>query len=526
MLGSRLSWKDQIKMIDKSTVKLMTQSIQQQGFNEESYALLAGGKLQADYVIIGSLTILGNSTSIDSKLIDVSGKQQPMPFSTQTSDLGSVIPAINQFATTINETVFRRSAPTISLNSNQHSGALRNPSLQGEAAVSTRGFSQNSIKKNHTQQGTLNPNFTLSSGNTQPIGNKNLPNSTFSAVKNTEESQGIVWKSGFFPHLINGMAIGDVNNDNLMETVIISDHSLFIYQASGERFVRLAEVAHNNISTYISVDIGDINGNGTPEIFVTSLTPEKNALNSFVIEYSGKSYKTLEKRMPWYFRVTNPISSKPVLIGQKQKKIGGDIYSNPIYMMRWNGKTYVDQEKLIGPNKSNVLGVAPLYIEEKNRSALLAYDASDYLTLLSATGKRLWKDINKSGGSMNTFELSKESPTDMAPIQFYPLPIKTEDLNSDGANEIFYATNQDSTMGMLSKIRSLGKGFITCASWNGSTVVPNWKTPQHAGRISSFLIGDYNNDGIMDLVISEIVEEGLTRFSTTKSQIIAYQIMR
>ena len=504
----------------------MTQSIQQQGFNEESYALLAGGKLQADYVIVGSLTILGNSTSIDSKLIDVSGKQQPMPFSTQTSDLGNVIPAINQFATTINETVFRRSTPTIALNSDQHTGTLRSTPSQGEAAVSTGGSSPNFIKKNHTQQGTLNPNFTLSSGNTQPIGNQNLPNSTFSAVKNARQSQGTVWKSRFFHHLINGMAIGDVNNDNLLETVIISDHGLFIYQSSGGRFVKLAEVAHNHISTYINVDVGDINGNGTPEIFVTSLTPEQNALNTFVMEYNGRSYKKIIKRMPWYFRVTNAASSKPVLLGQKQKKIGGDIYSSSIYIMRWNGKTYTDQKKLIGPDKANLLGVEPLYTENRNKSLLLAYDSSDYLTLLNTEGKTIWKDINKSGGSMNTFELSKESPTDTAPIQFYPLVIRVADLNNDGINETLYATNQDATMGMLSKIRSLGKGFITCASWNGSALVPNWKTPQLRGRISAFLLGDYNNDGTMDLVLSEIIEEGLTSFSTTKSQIIAYQIMR
>ena len=106
MLGSRLTWRDRVEVINKSETKAALASVE--GFDGQSRALLVGGKLQADFVLFGSLTVFGESVSIDAKMVDVSGQQAPLPFFAQTRGMGEVIPQINQFATTINATVFGR----------------------------------------------------------------------------------------------------------------------------------------------------------------------------------------------------------------------------------------------------------------------------------------------------------------------------------------------------------------------------------------------------------------------------------
>ncbi len=42
----------------------------------------------------------------------------------------------------------------------------------------------------------------------------------------------------------------------------------------------------------MALDIADINGNGYPEIFVTSLSILLDGLQSFVVEYNGTDYVT------------------------------------------------------------------------------------------------------------------------------------------------------------------------------------------------------------------------------------------
>lgn len=79
MLGSRLAWQDNVEIINKSRTRAALASVE--GFDGDSRALLLGGKLQADYVLFGSLTEFGESVSIDAKMVDVSGQQAPCLFS-------------------------------------------------------------------------------------------------------------------------------------------------------------------------------------------------------------------------------------------------------------------------------------------------------------------------------------------------------------------------------------------------------------------------------------------------------------
>lgn len=525
MLNSRLSWKDQVNVIDKSTVKSIAKEIKQQGFNGESHALLAGAKLQADYVILGSLTILGNSTSIDTKLIDITGKQPPLPFSMQTADLGGVIPAINQFATTINETVFNRQAHAITHDVDR-SNAAQNSNLDQKHSTGTTAPSQYHSPKKETRKEKLNSAFTLASDDNPPAhaaGDPHLPNPAFSPVGNGGASQGTVWKSRPFNHLINGIAIGDVNNDDLQETIIISDHAVFIYQFSNNRLVQIAEAASNKLSTFIRVDTGDINNNGISEIFITSLTPDKEELNSFIIEYNGRTYVEIDDRMPWYFKIV-PTSSGDMLLGQKQKKGAKSIASSPMEHLVWNGKSYNATKTLIQSKKHNLLGTTILTHNNANQPVIISYTLSDTLSVLNSSGQTLWKAPNSSGGTMNALALPKESPTDNHPLQFFPLSLRVHDIDGDGKQELFHASNRDAALGLISKFKSLGQGTVTCASWNGNDLIPNWKTPQLSGRISDFFLGDINNDGNDDLVLAEITSEDLTQFSNATSNIVVYPI--
>ncbi|GAH14066.1 unnamed protein product, partial [marine sediment metagenome] len=65
-------------------------------------------QLNADYTLFGSLTVFGNSISIDAKMVDVTGNTPTTSFFDQSQDLGGVITKINQIAAQINANVFDR----------------------------------------------------------------------------------------------------------------------------------------------------------------------------------------------------------------------------------------------------------------------------------------------------------------------------------------------------------------------------------------------------------------------------------
>ena len=65
-------------------------------------ALMIGKALGADYVILGSLTVFGDSVSIDAKILDVAKSDELVTAFDQSKGMDGVIPTVNQFAEDIN----------------------------------------------------------------------------------------------------------------------------------------------------------------------------------------------------------------------------------------------------------------------------------------------------------------------------------------------------------------------------------------------------------------------------------------
>ena len=59
-------------------------------------------------MLFGSLTVLGENTSIDVKMVDIAGGKPTMTFFDQSQDLGAVITKINLIAADINDKIFGR----------------------------------------------------------------------------------------------------------------------------------------------------------------------------------------------------------------------------------------------------------------------------------------------------------------------------------------------------------------------------------------------------------------------------------
>jgi TolB-like protein len=80
MLTSRLSKSGQVEVLSKAPVEAAIYSIVKSKAINETSARRIGTRLDADFVLFGSLTILGNNVSIDAKMVDVSDHKQTMIF--------------------------------------------------------------------------------------------------------------------------------------------------------------------------------------------------------------------------------------------------------------------------------------------------------------------------------------------------------------------------------------------------------------------------------------------------------------
>ncbi len=112
MLSTRLAKEGQVEVLSRGEVDAAMQSAAPAGTVNEAAARSIGTRLNADFVLFGSLTVLGENVSIDSKMVDISGSQPTMTFFDQSRDLGAVITKINLMAADINDKMFGRRAQT------------------------------------------------------------------------------------------------------------------------------------------------------------------------------------------------------------------------------------------------------------------------------------------------------------------------------------------------------------------------------------------------------------------------------
>ena len=363
MLSSRLAEPGKVQVLSRGEIDNALAGAA--GPQDEAAARNLGKKLGTDYVLYGSLTMFGDSLSIDAKMLDVTGAKPPVAVFSQSPDVGGIIPAIDRFATDINARVFDRGTPGAAVAATPVPAAPQ-PGTQDDSRA--------------------HPEKLYQRGETQV--------SPFITPKDLVLQSPNMWKSANYKYLINGMAIGDVDGDGKSEIVVVSPDEIYVYRLQDGRLLEIARQDVGSERYNIGVDVADINGNGRAEIFVTALTRLKNVVRSYVREFDGKAFVEIAQDLPWFFRVTDLPARGRILLGQQSRLYAP--YRGGLYEMQWDGGAYVPQNPIITPREQvNVLGVALGDVLNTGEETLVAIDRDNRIVIASPSGEALWK----SGGT-------------------------------------------------------------------------------------------------------------------------------
>jgi len=527
MLTSRLAWENKVQVLGRE--QTVAAAKQATGPLNEIQAQILGAKLQADYVLFGSLTIFGNSISMDAKMVDVSGERQTLSFFNQAEGMGKVIPQINRFATDINATVFgRQMAAPVALGP-----ATAAPAASGPAAARPTKTLDVHAHPEKLLEGGFKPEAAprTSAGGApfalaQPENNQQRSNlnPAFITQAYTGRAKANFWKGPVFKHLLSGMEIGDVNNDGLNELVTVTPKWVYIHQASQGRFRKVFEYERDAFALNLSVDLADINGNGTPEIFVTGLTSQRTAMNSIVLEFNGQTYAVIANKQPYYFRAINHPIKGNVLLGQRQILESNTPFDSEISELGWVGGELDVLDRVVKPKLANALGSAWGDIQNDGGETIVAYNKSDKLQILRPAGESVWQGQATYGGNLQHI-LGEKNDQDVHPLPFYlPTRLRVADLDKDGLYEVVLFKNKAFANVKLERYRSYSSGYIEAVMWDGGGLASIWKTRDITGRIQDFAVGDLNNDGIQELVVGIVMKEGRVVATQPQSTLMAYEL--
>jgi TolB-like protein len=484
MLASRIAWEGKVEVLDREVSDQAFAAVPEP--IKAPQARAAGARIGADWVLYGSLTLFGNSVSIDTQMVDVTGAKETLSFFNQSEGMEEVIPRINLIAQDINARVFGRRTAVAGLPAQTAAQPQQaRPSIYAHPESLVGGGDQN-----------YSP-FVIEGG-------------AYS------ESPGF-WKSRNIKTAVLSMSLGDVNGDKKTETVLCSSQEIFIFQNDRGRFVKLAEIGVTPIDNLLGVDTADINANGTDEIFVTAVNGNDFRVQSFVLEYNGSTYERIAEYQKWYLRVVEHPLRGRILLGQARGV--DDIFFGNIHELDWSAGELVSTDSLIWTKGMTVFGFAIGDVTNQGVDSAIAYDSRDRLRIYTIGGKREWKSEDSYGGS-ETFILYSE---DSAGRAYLAQRIFIADLNDSGKYEVVVTKNKSLTGQFFKNYRSYGGGQIVSLSWNGLGLAKNWHTRKVTGWFSDLAVGDIDNDGQAEIAAT-VVREGKTAVSKGKSAVVVYDL--
>jgi hypothetical protein len=495
MLASRLYKEGETEVMARQRVE---KGLGTQGSAvNESNARDLGRQLGADFILFGSLTVLGNSISVDSKMMDVTGTKPSMSFFEQSEDAGGIVTRVNQMAAEISDKMFGR-------------GAMAKAPAAAAAQTTQAKPPETHLhpEKMFKQQGGMG-----SEGQSSPFASDE--------GGGARELSPQFWRSASMKQLFNGIALGDVDGDGKIETVIITPQTVLIYRKEQERFYQVFEYTEGSQGYNVAVDVADINGNGVAEIFVTGLALNRKSVNSFVLEHDGKAYRRILESAPWYFRVCNLPDRGKVLLGQEPRL--GSPHSTRIFEMLWRSGRYEPEVPIPVPIALSVLGMTLADVTDSHKESIVAFDREDRIRLFEPSGQEVWKSAEKFGGSTLYVAGERSDTGEIDNPIYFPMRLIPLKSAGDSKAKIIAVKNHDIAGGHLEKFRSFSESQIMSFFWDGLGLAPEWRTRKFTGSIRDFAIGDFDNDGADELVAALILEEGRIITTTPKCTVIALE---
>ncbi|MCX5837464.1 MAG: FG-GAP-like repeat-containing protein [Deltaproteobacteria bacterium] len=495
MLASRISVNEKIDVIGKDSVLA---ALQDTAGRELALAdaYILGKKLHADFVVWGSITKIGNSLSIDGKLVDIAASMTPVTLFAQCPTLDEVIPKINEFAQRI-DTHLLGGLTQVS----------ESPSLPKEIIVSRPPSSQAAREaeiisgmrggRKGTYTSSINPDFINAA---QPL-NRN----TF-------------WKSQQFSNEFRGMDIGDVNGDGLNETIMIDPHNVFIYQKKGDEFKLIQQIPGKSYDYYVSLDVADINQNGIKEIIISSYSGPQ--VDSFILEFRNGKFVTIASGLPFFMRVIDNGSGTPLLLGQRR---GLDRpFDTPIYEIVWQNSGYREGQRMKIPQGLSVYGLTLDKLGSSGAERIIALNDYDYICIYEQTDKPLsrvavfggsnefiWKSEDVFGGSNTIIEPMGASDVSADnPYSYINLRILTYDTNKDGKREVIIVKNLSSAGRVFQRVKLFTSAEVYNLEWDGMGMVENWRTKKINGYVADYQFKDIDNDGENEVVLALVLSVG------------------
>lgn len=488
MLTSRLYLQGQFEPVENQDAAL-----KEKAPSSKNSASALSRKFGADYIVWGSITVMGETASLDVNALSPNGKVWK---NASSSPVNALIGGLQTVADRINTEVFGRTD-------------VRRAAPAAVAAAPSSAFVMNESRGQVQNSSYLNPSLRYQG-------------------KEDERSQ---IRSQMLPFECLGMETADIDGDGKIELLLLNENTLNAYTwKDGNKLVELG--SYSLPASMRPVLVRSIVQEGKPYIIVTGYDKGETSAYSQVLQFSRGTFNVAIRHVRRYLNVANlPPLYTPTLIMQDSDR--SKVVSGPVYEGRIKGGSVVRGGKLANmPSAATVFNFSWIPADKGKRGDHLALIAeNETLLTFDAKGNRLAGTEDTYSGSSVYVEgdrgigsLSSSSDSADRILYYIPMRMPVVDLDRDGRYELL-ANKPITTAGKLfSNYRTYPQGEIHAMLWNGMGMELLWKTRRLKGTVCDVSVADINNNGRTDLVVCVNSYAGLSSGIKTRCAVYLYPL--
>lgn len=484
MLNSRLYLKDSFESISADA----TASMKTPASTAEASA--AQKVLGADYIIWGSVTVIGDECSLDTQVMDASGKVWPQASQGKVNDL---IPTLQKTADGISTSAFGRAGLV--------------PVAEAPKQVNQMNSNIMINQTTANQDVYLNPQFRYQG----------------EAVNDTR------LRTNVLPYAARGMIVHDFNKDGENEILLLEEDFVAAYRWNGGQLVPAGQYKQSASLENMNINIIDLDNDGREEVVVTAVGNDDSEPHSYILKYDGETFEPIMTFLDYFLNVVRLAPDyTPVLLGQKTDS--PRLFKPGIYEMSKNGKKLMQGRRLDLPKGANVFNFAYLPGDGLDGDKIVIITDEEHLRTFSLKGARLAESDHTYSGTSQSISVDGNMPgmgkDSVLIAQEYYIPMRMPVVNLDGDNrwEVLVNRPLSTTAQFFDRYRFFPEGEIHSLYWDGLGLGMQWKTRRIKGSVVDIAVTDINKDGILDLVLCVNTHPGSVGLSSRKTVIIAYPL--
>lgn len=489
MLTSRLYWQGKVEPVAQELPQSTKPPV------NEAEAEKLRKQYKADYIVWGTLNIVGDDTSIDVRVKNKGGQTWVQARESKNTQ---VIAAITGISGSINKEVFGRdSGPAIR--------TTGGPQSTGRVNQMNPGITMNQTGK---QDVYLNPQFRYAG--------------TASPDDSRLRSQALNFSS-------IGMEVADVDGDGKNEILLLDDHKVYAYRFGSDQLQPLGEHAFPMTTQCLSIrSMRRPSGNAW---IVINAVDSSGVPAATILTFNGSSFTTVMKNIKYYLNVVNlPPNYQPVLIGQEAQP--PRLFKEGISEMTPQGNKLVPGNRVALPKDANVFNFTwmPAGSGSRDGEKLIVLTNNEQLRTYSAKFARIAQSSENYSGSAVGLEIDPSMPglgrdtVTLASVFYVPLRMLAVDLNRDGNYELIVNKPISTASQIFDRYRFFPQSEIHSLFWDGIGLNLQWKTRRIKGSTVDFTIADANNDGIPDLITCLNTHPGALGVKARKTMVVLYPL--